>query len=324
MSESDLYLLVELLENTMDRRGKDGPGGYSSATFSPKSVLLSLRCLLTHTSNQLAVATHMGVETNRLLMKALAMFAASAEDCRLDAESAEYAVFGLYLQSNYGFENLQFLPAVYSRLENDGEGIVGDLSARVLTCYLSQSKNLRPAGQHAAEQLLLRLKYLNFADAHPENVSCWKQSSSSSVFCTCTITHKIYFLNSLPRRTGVPKYLRSSKASRSIAVYVVRSHRKTSFIAPFSAAANQGTDQKAKRLGTTLRLSPSFRVLYKPFNNFHTAVPKFDTWIPLTTSTLLTTLQQVRMASGPNLTTFSGRGKTRLARFNEICNDSLR
>jgi hypothetical protein len=168
MSEIDIDLLMELLENTLSGRDKGGCGGYSSATFSLKSVLLSLRCLLTHTSNQLAVATKLGMKTNYLLMKSLGIHAARPEDAFLDAESAEYAAFSLYLLSNYGFEDLAFLPSAFAPSENDEN--MDDLAAKVLTCYLARP-NIRPAGKHAAEQLLLRIKYLNYADSFDGNVS---------------------------------------------------------------------------------------------------------------------------------------------------------
>ena len=81
----------------------------------------------------------------------------------MDAESAEFAVFSLYLLSNYAFEGSVFLPASFSP-PTDSDNHSSDLAAKILTCYLSQSDEITPAGKHAAEQLLLRLKYLAFGD----------------------------------------------------------------------------------------------------------------------------------------------------------------
>lgn len=177
LSEKDVHLLVELLDNTISRRGKKGSCGYSSATFSLKYVLFSLRCLLTHTSNQLAVATRVGTTVNCLLMKALALHSAKPGDGFMDADAAEYACFSLYLLSNYGFEDLLFLPKSFAPPRNENDANINDLAAKVLNCYLTESNDIKPAGKHAAEQLLLRLKFLNFGDNSEEmvrHVSLWE------------------------------------------------------------------------------------------------------------------------------------------------------
>jgi hypothetical protein len=185
MSETDVQLLFELLKNTMHHRGKEGPGGYSSATFSLKYVLFALRCLLTHTNNQHAVAEQIGRDINVLLMKALARHTTDSDSGSMDSESAEYACFSLYLLSNFGFEELPFLPKTYAPPENDASDGVdeGDLASKILVSYLNSS-NTRPAGQHAAEQLLLRLKYLNFEDSSKNKVSHCLIS-----FASCYDTH---------------------------------------------------------------------------------------------------------------------------------------
>ena len=103
LSDREIQGLVELLANTMHDRSKDGAGGYSTATFSVKYVLLAWRCLLSYTLNQSRVASIAGIQLNSLLLKALARHAIS-RTITVDAEAAEHAAFALYLQSSYGFK----------------------------------------------------------------------------------------------------------------------------------------------------------------------------------------------------------------------------
>jgi hypothetical protein len=102
LPEAEVNLLVELLSNTIHGRGKDGPGGYSPATFSVKYVVFAIRCLLTHEANQILVSQQVGVKLNFLLVLQLAQHAIQRVPS-MDAEAAEYACFSLYLQSNHGF-----------------------------------------------------------------------------------------------------------------------------------------------------------------------------------------------------------------------------
>jgi hypothetical protein len=167
LTEIEAILMVELMANTFANRAKEGPGGYSAATFHVKWVLYSIRCLLTHTGNQALFASTMGPRLNALLMKALSEYSVK-NNSTVDAEAAEYAAFSLYLQSNYGF-NDRFLPAVYGNQDNI-KG-TGSLAAKVLTSYIHM-ESITPAGRHAADQLLLRLRYLDFKGsvsdlAHP-------------------------------------------------------------------------------------------------------------------------------------------------------------
>lgn len=158
--------IVELLANTLQNRAKEGPGGYSAATFHVKWVLFSIRCLLTHSTNQLRFAMACGPRLNTLLMKALAEHSMK-NSTLVDAEAAEYAAFSLYLQSNYGFKT-QFLPAFYGN--DDKIKGTGSLAAKVLTSYIHM-KSITPAGRHAADQLLLRLKYMHFTGSVAELAS---------------------------------------------------------------------------------------------------------------------------------------------------------
>jgi hypothetical protein len=114
LSAREPLLFVELLANTIHGRGKNGPGGYSPATISTKFVLYAVRCLLTQHFNQTLFAalnsSGVGVKLNILLLKVLAWYTVSKTtktvicDCPddIDAETAEYAVFSLYLMSNHG------------------------------------------------------------------------------------------------------------------------------------------------------------------------------------------------------------------------------
>lgn len=104
INESDARTLVELLANTLHGRGKDGPGGYSSSTFSLKYVLFALRCLLTSNLNQIEIAnSSVAMQINTLLMKVLALHSL-CHAYFIDVEAAEHAVFSLYLLSNFGFK----------------------------------------------------------------------------------------------------------------------------------------------------------------------------------------------------------------------------
>mmetsp|Transcript_2954 Transcript_2954/g.8076 ORF Transcript_2954/g.8076 Transcript_2954/m.8076 type:complete len:491 (-) Transcript_2954:1966-3438(-) len=168
MTRSDVQLFVELVANTINGRGKDGicgAGKYLPGTFDLKSVIFSLRCLLTHTTNQERIAKLVGANINSLLINSLAQYTLEPSASVLDSESAEHAVFSLYLLSNHSLEKTPFLPETYA----PNSTTVGDeddgLAAKVLFSYLSLSQ-IPPAARHAARQLLLRIKYLKFENNH--------------------------------------------------------------------------------------------------------------------------------------------------------------
>ena len=108
---SEAEQLEELLANTLHQRAKEGPGGYSAATFTCKGVLFAIRCLLTHNLNQSTFCSTCGVKLNCLLMKALAQHSISRV-LTIDAEAAAHAAFSLYLLSSYGF-NSPFLTSAF-------------------------------------------------------------------------------------------------------------------------------------------------------------------------------------------------------------------
>lgn len=168
MSDSDVELLVELLANSLNHRGKGGNGGgnYLSGTFDLKCVIFSLRCLLTHTSNQEKIARLYGLELNALLMNSLARFSLEPSTIRpMDSESSGHVVFSLYLLSNHCFVHVPFLPEMYGAPQQQPKASMKEkdhgLAANILVSYLRLS-NIPPEGRHAAQQLLLRLNYLNF------------------------------------------------------------------------------------------------------------------------------------------------------------------
>ncbi len=85
----------------------------------------------------------------------------------------------MFLLSNLSHVDLQtrFLPSFFGE-----EGQTGSLAAKVLTSYVHVD-GITPPGRHAADQLLLRLKYLNFEGTVAELVR---------VFVYAADTHETY------------------------------------------------------------------------------------------------------------------------------------
>lgn len=178
---SEAEELEELLANTLHQRAKEGPGGYSAATFTVKGVLFAIRCLLTHDLNQSTVMTtrmNIGVRLNALLFKSLAQHAI-ARVLTIDAEAAEHAAFSLYLLSSFGFHaERPFSTEYYMNTQNNSSNS-NSLAERILTSYFHM-ENITPAGQHAAEQLLLRLPYLQHIPNPVQNDQFVVESTSPS------------------------------------------------------------------------------------------------------------------------------------------------
>jgi hypothetical protein len=103
LSEREATHFVKVLADTLHHRPRDGPGGYSAATFSLNYVLLAIRCLLTSEWNQILFANVSGPKLNALLMKVLAQHSIEKVP-NIDAKAAEHASFSLYLLSHHGFE----------------------------------------------------------------------------------------------------------------------------------------------------------------------------------------------------------------------------
>mmetsp|Transcript_28175 Transcript_28175/g.51005 ORF Transcript_28175/g.51005 Transcript_28175/m.51005 type:complete len:797 (-) Transcript_28175:47-2437(-) len=175
VTESEVSALLGLLADSLQQRAKAGAGGYSAATFNVKWVLYSIRCLVTNTFNQIQIVNVVGVRLNVLLLKVLALHALRNSTV-IDAEAAEYAAFTLYLLSNRGFKE-PFLPGSFG-VEDRIAG-TGSLSSKVLTSYIHM-ESVTPAGRHAADQLLLRLRYLCFLGSIPELTPDDKEGPSNA------------------------------------------------------------------------------------------------------------------------------------------------
>uniref|UniRef100_A0A7S1BNT1 Uncharacterized protein n=2 Tax=Corethron hystrix TaxID=216773 RepID=A0A7S1BNT1_9STRA len=157
---SESNLLLELLSDVLHHPEKQGPGGYSAESFTVKGILYSIRCLLTSDMNQNTIAITSGTCLNILLLKAIA-YHTFLDLPTVDADTAEYACFSLYLLSSFGFKN-PFLPKEFSQ---------DKFLEKVLISYLN-SMIITPAGKHAAEQILLRVSYLVFEN-DPECIAIW-------------------------------------------------------------------------------------------------------------------------------------------------------
>jgi len=153
LMSSESSALLDLASNVLHQRGKEGPGGYSAATFTAKGIIYSIRCLLTSNMNQNTFAMAGGTGLNVLLLKAIAQHSLLQMQT-VDVEAAEHACFSLYLLSSFGFKN-PFLP---DRL------VRNRAIESVLTSYMNL-ESITPAGRHAAEQLLLRLPHLMLEDS---------------------------------------------------------------------------------------------------------------------------------------------------------------
>jgi len=159
-------MLLQMLANAIADRPQEGPGGYAAGIFNVKWVVFAIRCLLTNTMNQLTFVNIMGSRLNTLLLKVLAEHSIGS-DSKIDANTAEYAAFSLYLQSTHGFKS-KFLPALY--------GSSDKLFAKILTSYIHKD-DITAAGRHAADQLLLRSKYLAFKGIPKELLAMISESS---------------------------------------------------------------------------------------------------------------------------------------------------
>ena len=194
VNDAEAEQLLELLTNMLHQRSKDGPAGYSSSTFSVKYVLFAIRCLLTQAHNQSCMAKTIALPCNALLAKAIAMHLWQPDVIHLDPEAAEHAIFSLYLMSNHGFRvstmnpndrcirycfdgtrthgsssNLFQTPFLPYSFGNDAD-LKKSLAAKIFYAYRKRS-DITPAGKHAAEQLLLRLRYMIFQGSASESVS---------------------------------------------------------------------------------------------------------------------------------------------------------
>jgi len=158
LSDQEARALVELLANVLHRRVITGAPSSSAATLSTKCILYAIRCLLTHFENRAKLSKLAGPKLNILLMKVIAMRATDQSPLdEIDMESAENALFSLYLLSSFGFKHV-FLPYWFFSVN-----IAKSLMAKILVSFEEANiGNMTPSAQHAKDQLLLRIKYLCF------------------------------------------------------------------------------------------------------------------------------------------------------------------
>lgn len=176
---------MELLSNCLQGRLKDGPGGYSAATFTLKGVLYGIKCILSEPKNRHLFATTAknGCRLNALLLKAVARYSLSKADLTtevMDAEAAEHAVVSIYLMSMYGLDesvigftspfgqSSVFLPATFgSKAQQQATNVV----SKVLASYLNRGGGITRRGRHVANQILFRVDYLRFEGSVADLVS---------------------------------------------------------------------------------------------------------------------------------------------------------
>ena len=193
IAEHEAHSLVELLSHCLESRSKEGPGGYSGATFTLKGVLHSIRCLLAvEPGNRSKFASISGARLNALLLKVVARHALLSDEGdtnnsgndAIDNEAVDDAVVSLYYMSQVGFHESVcmsshgqsiFLPITFGKKSKSGSNSNSsksvkncdgkDIIVKVLTLYVgkihasSSSKNI---GRHAAIQLMLRASLLRF------------------------------------------------------------------------------------------------------------------------------------------------------------------
>ena len=190
LAEHEAHSFVELLSHCLENRSKEGPGGYSAATFTLKGVLHSIRCLLAvEPGNRAKFASINGARLNSLLLKVVARYSIlsdevsdsmSSNNDTIDNETVEDAVVSLYYMSQVGFHESvcmsshgqsAFLPAKFgkkgkagsSRSSNLANCDAKDIIVKVLTVYIDKiDASTCRCGRHAAIQLMLRASLLRF------------------------------------------------------------------------------------------------------------------------------------------------------------------
>lgn len=188
IAEHEAHSLVELLSHCLESRSKEGPGGYSGATFTLRGVLHSIRCLLAmDAENRSKFASINGARLNALLLKVVARYALLSDEGdnnsgndAIDNEAVDDAVVSLYYMSQIGFHESvcmsshgqsTFLPSTFVKRSKksgsrssvttnyDAKGII----VKVLTLYIGKvSASSSNVGRHAAIQLMLRASLLRF------------------------------------------------------------------------------------------------------------------------------------------------------------------
>lgn len=182
LSDYEMSSIVDLLANCLHGRAKEGPGGYSSATFGLKDVLYFVKCILSAPKNRELFATSGvgdGTRLNALLLKTIARYSLLSDGVSgaMDANVVEHAVVALYGMTLYGLDEAvigfsnplmgqqrssdAFLPATFGDGDDDTKTEASSAVAKVLAAYLKK-EGITPAGRHAANQILFRVKSLRF------------------------------------------------------------------------------------------------------------------------------------------------------------------
>lgn len=182
LAEHEAHSLVELLSHCLEIRSKEGPGGYSGATFTLRGVLHSIRCLLAEPGNRSKFASINGARLNALLLKVVAQYALlsdeenniSSGNDALDNEAVDDAVVSLYYMSQVGFHESvcmssygqsTFLPSTFGKKRKSGiltNCDAKDILVKVMTLYVGKIDAFSSVGCHAAIQLMLRASLLRF------------------------------------------------------------------------------------------------------------------------------------------------------------------
>lgn len=188
IAEHEAHSLVELLSHCLEGRSKEGPGGYSGATFTLRGVLHSIRCLLAmDAENRSKFASINGARLNVLLLKVVARYAFLSDEGgsnsgkdAIDNEAVDDAVVSLYYMSQVGFlesvcissdSQSAFLPSTFvKRSKKSGSNSSSttnydakDIIVKVLTLYIGKIRaSTSNVGRHAAIQLMLRASMLRF------------------------------------------------------------------------------------------------------------------------------------------------------------------
>jgi len=193
IAEHEAHSLVELLSHCLESRSKEGPGGYSGATFTLKGVLHSIRCLLAvEPGNRSKFASISGARLNALLLKVVARHSLLSDEGdsnnsgndAIDNEAVDDAVVSLYYMSQVGFHESVcmsshgqsiFLPITFGKKSKSGSNSNSsksvkncdgkDIIVKVLTLYVGKihaAASSNNIGRHAAIQLMLRASLLRF------------------------------------------------------------------------------------------------------------------------------------------------------------------
>ena len=163
LRECDVKILVEVLSNALHGRGKAGPGGYKASTFTSKSVLRCLRCMLTHIENRKMLATLVGPQLNTLLINIVAVYSLNIPKPMVDEEDAANSICVLYELSKYSSLGLPVLPRSFAdQTESEGDrSTAAGKATKILVAYLYRGP-ATTASRHAAEQLLMKIPHLTF------------------------------------------------------------------------------------------------------------------------------------------------------------------